>query len=219
VNFGLCIANAIVQTVLRSNGGTKSGNDALETAQMFISLAINMAGTGLIWVKARQNPEMMQAHFAASKNRRDSWERMVLLLTESGVVLLLFQLLYAIFGRINMTAAQFSPVNIAWSVIAVMFNAITILYAMAVIIMHIIDRSALNKLFGLKTIINVSTSEKTGQTTKISTLRFAEGGAGRQVTSSTGLGSTDLEAQDESSGIVEHPFKNQEKSQHEVISQ
>lgn len=33
----------------------------------------------------------MQAHFAASKNRRDSWERMVLLLTESGVVLLLFQ--------------------------------------------------------------------------------------------------------------------------------
>lgn len=87
---------------------------------------------------------------------------------------------------------------------------------MAVIIMHIINRSALNKLFGLKTIINVSTSEKPGHATKISTLRFAEGG--RQVTSSTGLGSADIEAQEDSSGVIEHVFKNQEKSQNEDIA-
>ncbi|KAE9398126.1 hypothetical protein BT96DRAFT_976576 [Gymnopus androsaceus JB14] len=181
VNVGMCLSNAIVQTVVRSKNGGKSGNAALETAQMFISLVVNIAATGLIWQQVRQNPEMMKQHFSTCKNRRERWERMILLLTESGAVLLLFQLLYAIFGRMNITAAQFSPVNIAWSIIAVMFNAITILYAMAVIIMHIINRSALNKLFGLKTIINVSTSEKPGHATKISTLRFAEGG--RQVTS------------------------------------
>lgn len=88
---------------------------------------------------------------------------------------------------------------------------------MAVIIMHIVNRSALNKLFNLKPTINVSTSEKAGTTTKISTLRFADREAARQVTSSTGLGSTDLEAQEDSSGIVELVFP--EKSQHEAIVQ
>lgn len=213
VNFGMCISDAIVTTVIRSKG-VKSGNAALDTAQMFISLVINIAATGLIGLKARQSPELIKEYFSTSKGWRESFERVVLLLTESGVVLLLFQLLYAIFGRLNASAAQFSPINIAWSVIAVMFNAITILYAMAVIIMHIVNRSALNKLFNLKPTINVSTNEKGGTTTKISTLRFADREAARQVTSSTGLGSTDLEAQEDSSGIVEHIFP--EKSQHDV---
>jgi hypothetical protein len=216
INTAFCLADAIVGSIIRSQG-VNSGNSSLDTAQMFISLAINFAATGLIGQKARQNPELVQQYFEGH-GLRERGERMALLLTESGAVLLLFQLLNTIFGRMNVTAAQFSPVNIAWSVIATIFNAITVLYAMAVIIMHITRRSAMNKLFGLQTIINVSTSEKNGQTTKISTLRFAdrEGGAGRQVTSSTGLGS-DIEAQEESSGGIENAFK--EKSVHAIIAQ
>lgn len=207
VNTAICFADAIVGSVIRSQG-VKSGNSALDTAQLFICLAINIAGTGLIGQRARQSPELVQDYFNGH-GLRERIERLALLLTESGAVLLLFQLLNAIFGRMNVTAAQFSPVNIAWSVIATIFNAITVLYAMAVIIMHITHRSALNKLFGLQTIINVSTSSKTGQTTKISTLRFAEGG--RQVTSSTGLGS-DIEAQE--SRVIES-----EKGPNEIIAQ
>ncbi|KAE9389972.1 hypothetical protein BT96DRAFT_1002748 [Gymnopus androsaceus JB14] len=197
VNFGMCISNAVLQTVIRSKGVKE-------------------------WKRRpRDSPDV---HLFGCEHRcygPHLVESQSLLLLEAIVVHIsngCGQLLYAIFGRMNITAAQFSPVNIAWSIIAVMFNAITILYAMAVIIMHIINRSALNKLFGLKTIINVSTSEKNGQTTRISTLRFAEGG-GRQVTSSTGLGSADLEGQEDSSGIVEHVFKGQEKSQTEAIVQ
>lgn len=48
----MCISNAVLQTVIRSKG-VKSGNAALETAQMFISLAVNIAATGLIWLKVR----------------------------------------------------------------------------------------------------------------------------------------------------------------------
>ncbi|KAJ3997456.1 hypothetical protein F5050DRAFT_1421325 [Lentinula boryana] len=198
VNAGVCLSDAIVGTIIRAQG-VKSGNASLNTVQMFISLAINAAATGLIWVKAKKNPELVHEYFGQSENRRERAERLVLVFTESGVVLLLFQLLYAIFGRLNVTATQFSGVNIAWSVIATMLNAITVLYAVAVIIMAIIDRSALDKLFKLKTTINVSLSEKHGQTTKISTLHFAEGG--RQATSSTGLGSADFEAVQEDSRI------------------
>lgn len=71
----------------------------------------------------------------------------------------------------------------------------------AVIIMIIIDRSALDKLFELKTTINISVNEKNGQTTKISTLRFAEGG--HQATYSTGLGSADLEVIQEASSRID----------------
>ncbi|KAF9069439.1 hypothetical protein BDP27DRAFT_1420901 [Rhodocollybia butyracea] len=216
VNAALCLADAIVDTIIRSKG-VKSGNSSLDTAQMFISLAINIVATTCIGLKAKQNPDLVKDYFAQFKSRRERFEKMVLVLMESGVVLLIFQLLYAIFGRLNVTAAQFSNINIAWSVIATMFNAITILYAMAVIIMVIIDRSALDKLFGLKTTINVSTSEKTGQTTKISTLRFAEGG--RQVTSntsSTGLGS-DIEAQDDSVSDVNVAGAVTEKTRSEIV--
>ncbi|KAJ3877596.1 hypothetical protein F5051DRAFT_408071 [Lentinula edodes] len=200
VNTGICCSDAIVGTIVRSQG-VKNGNSSLETAQMFICLAINFIATGLIGLKAKQRPQLVNEYFSLSRNRREIVERTVLVLTESGVVLLLFQLLYAIFGQLNISAAQFSGVNIAWSIIATMFNAITVLYVVAVIIMIIIDRSALDKLFELKTTINISVNEKNGQTTKISTLRFAEGG--HQATYSTGLGSADLEVIQEASSRID----------------
>ncbi|KIK62311.1 hypothetical protein GYMLUDRAFT_42243 [Collybiopsis luxurians FD-317 M1] len=214
VNTGICLSDAIVDTVIRTRDkGAKTGNTALDTAQLFICLVINMVATGLILTKAWQNPVMVKEYLEKSKNRRERFEKVILVMTESGVFLLLFQLLWAIFGRINMTAAQFSPVNIAWLVIETMFNEITILYAMAVIIMVIIDRSALDKLFVLKTTINVTTSEKNAQATKISTLRFAEGRQVTSATTSTGLGS-DIEAQGDSHSDIGGNFK--EKSHGEI---
>ncbi|KAJ3869864.1 hypothetical protein EV359DRAFT_59475 [Lentinula novae-zelandiae] len=192
VNTGICCSDAIVGTIVRSQG-VKSGNSSLETAQMFICLAINFIATGLIGVKAKQRPQLVREYFSLSRKRREIVERTVLVLTESGVVLLLFQL--------NISASQFSGINIAWSIIATMFNAVTVLHAVVVIIMVIIDRSALDKLFELKTTINISVSEKNGQTTKISTLRFAEGG--HQATYSTGLGSADLEVIQEASSRID----------------
>lgn len=48
----MCISDAIVGTVIRSKG-VKSGNSSLDSAQMFISLAVNIAATGLIGLKTR----------------------------------------------------------------------------------------------------------------------------------------------------------------------
>jgi hypothetical protein len=204
---GMCLSDAITDTIIRSRG-VKSGSSSLDTAQMFICLAVNIAATGLIILKAKANPDMITDYLDQAKDRRAAFERVMLTLTESGVFLLIFQLLYAIFGRLNVTAAQFSPVNIAFDVIACMFNAITMLYSIAVIIMVITDRSALEKLFRLRATINITPSEKNGQTTKISTLRFADREASRQATTTTGLGS-DIEAQedDSNSDIIGHVIK------------
>ncbi|KAJ3728219.1 hypothetical protein C8R42DRAFT_257161 [Lentinula raphanica] len=210
VNAGLCLSDAILNTIIRAQtNGVKSGNSTLDTVQMFVSLAINGAATGLIWVKARRSPELVSEYFGQEQKRSERAERMILVLTESGVVLLIFQLLYAIFGRLNVHAAQFSGVNVAWSVIATMLNEIAVLYTVAVIIMAIVNRSALDKLFKLKTAINISLSEKNGQTTKISTLRFAEGG--RPPTSSAGLGTSDdfevIQEESRDEGLALHVIK------------
>lgn len=40
---------------------------------------------------SRQSPELVKEYFSTSKTRRETFERVMLLLTEGGVVLLLFQ--------------------------------------------------------------------------------------------------------------------------------
>ncbi|KAJ4470187.1 hypothetical protein J3R30DRAFT_3712037 [Lentinula aciculospora] len=179
---GAILITTSVCDVASLPGNLQTAVLAISVASIWTSLITNLVATSFIGVKLWEHHKTVQPLY--NGKQRSQVERLLLLLVESGTVLGVLQLLYAIFLTLEDFTIPTQNETAAYLIFNSLFLELVPMYPVAVIILVNLERAPLAESFHLSTgeteskppnVDKVTQTKGTAIQSHLSTISFVEG--------------------------------------------